>query len=315
MIRMLVGLALLAAAAMGMRAARAEGTLVIAGGGLKPETLEVWQALVGARPTGARTIVIIAAASSEPLASARAAGGALYLAGARPEEVELSCIGLAPDPALPDCAAESEASELARIARAGAIWFTGGDQSRIVRALKRPDGSDTPALAAMRARLKAGAAIGGTSAGAAIMSDPMIASGDARQALKIPPRTMGVGESGADAEGLVLAPGLGFLPGILADQHFGERGRQGRLLVALAQLPPRARIGIGVDEDTALVVDLGRRRARVLGNGWAWLLDARRARLGALPFAATGARLSLIPAGQGIDLRRLTPLPPNGARN
>lgn len=309
MLRIGLGVFLLAAALLGMRAARAEGTLVIAGGGLRAETLDVWRAVLAARPADRRTVVIIAAASSEPIASARAAGGAFYLAGARAEEVELACIGLAGPGAPPDCASASEASELARIGRAGAIWFTGGDQSRITRALLNADGTDTPLLGAMRARLAAGAVVGGTSAGAAIMSDPMIASGDARAALHQPARTMAVGESGADGEGLVLAPGLGFLPAMLADQHFGERGRQGRMLVALAQRPARARVGLGVDEDTALVVDLGRRRAQVLGNGHVWLVDARKARFRDAPFTAQGVRLALVAPGQAIDLARMTPLP------
>lgn len=314
LIRILMGLGVLAAMALGLRPAHAQGTLVIAGGGLKTETLDVWQAFVGARPADARAIVIIAAASAEPVESARAAGGALYLAGARPEEVELSCIGLESPAAPAECAASTEADELARIARAGAIWFTGGDQSRITRALLRGDGRDTPLMAAIRARLKAGAVIGGTSAGAAIMSDPMIASGDARVALAAPVRRMGVGASGQDSEGLVLAPGLGFLPGMLADQHFGERGRLGRLLVALGERPPEQRIGLGVDEDTAIIIDLARRQARVAGKGRVWLVDARRARLAAPPLSAADVRLTLAAPGQGLDLRRMTLLPSSGAR-
>jgi cyanophycinase len=146
------------------------------------------------------------------------------------------------------------------------------------------------------------------------MSDPMIASGDARVALAAPVRRMGVGASGTDSEGLVLAPGLGFLPGILADQHFGERGRLGRLLVALAERPRTQRLGLGVDEDTAVIIDLARRRATVAGKGRAWVVDARRGRLATPPLGATEVRLSLATAGQAIDLRRMTILSPNGAR-
>lgn len=314
LMRILLGLSVLAAMALGLRPAHAQGTLVIAGGGLKAETLDVWQAFVGARPADFRTILIIAAASAEPIESARSAGGALYLAGAKPDEVDLSCIGLEPPSAPAECAASTGADELARIARAGAIWFTGGDQSRITRALRRADGGDTPLLAAIRARLKAGAVIGGTSAGAAIMSDPMIASGDARIALGAPVRRMGVGASGQDGEGLVLAPGLGFLPEILADQHFTERSRLGRLLVALGERPRAQRVGLGVDEDTAIIIDLARRQATVAGKGRVWLVDARRARLAAPPLSAGDVRLTLAAPGQRLDLRRLALLSSNGAR-
>ncbi|MFN3287940.1 MAG: hypothetical protein ACK40H_05780, partial [Sphingomonadaceae bacterium] len=94
LIRILLGLGVLAAMALGLRPAHAQGTLVIAGGGLKTETLDVWQAFVGARPADARAIVIIAAASATPVERERAERGALSLTRARPKERELSCIGL-----------------------------------------------------------------------------------------------------------------------------------------------------------------------------------------------------------------------------
>lgn len=81
--------------------------------------------------------------------------------------------------------------------------------------------------------------IAGTSAGASVMSDTMIVGG---QSSETPKKSM-----------LSMAPGLGFLQEVLIDQHFAQRGRIGRLLEAVAQNPHI--LGIGLDEDTAIVVD------------------------------------------------------------
>jgi len=53
-------------------------------------------------------------------------------------------------------------------------------------------------------------------------------------------------------------PRLEFLRGVIIDQHFGQRGRSGRLLSAVAQYPHQ--LGVGIDEDAALVVDGDRHR-------------------------------------------------------
>jgi cyanophycinase len=304
---MLAALALLASAAT---AARAEGgTLVIVGGGLDPANAEVWGALLEARPADARAIAIIPAASGEAGASAAAAARALERHGARPEEIVTIRLAAVDDRDTPDVDESTWArnahdpAEIAAIARAGAIWFTGGDQARITATLVEKDGSDTPMLAAIRQRLAAGAAVGGTSAGAAIMSVGMIGQGD----------TLGALLPGDAGEPLVLTRGLGFLPGALVDQHFGERARLGRLAAALTDNAAIQRIGLGIDEDTALVVALGARSARVAGSGYVTLLDARAARR-AQPggrIAIEGLALSLAGAGDAIDLAamQVTPAP------
>ncbi|MPM72575.1 Cyanophycinase [bioreactor metagenome] len=71
---------------------------------------------------------------------------------------------------------------------------------------------------------------------------------------------------------LKMAPGLGLVKGIMIDQHFAQRGRIGRLLTGIAQNPEV--LGIGIDEDTAIVVkDSG--EAQVVGSGAVYFLDAR----------------------------------------
>ena len=98
----------------------------------------------------------------------------------------------------------------------------------------------------------------GTSAGASVMSETMVVKGEDDES----PRKCT----------LKMAPGLGLIEGVMIDQHFAQRGRIGRLLTGIAQNPEV--LGIGIDEDTALVVrDNG--DAQVIGSGAVYFLDAR----------------------------------------
>jgi cyanophycinase len=119
--------------------------------------------------------------------------------------------------------------------------------------------------------------------------------------------------SDMDGGPLVLAPGLGFFPGSLVDQHFDRKARLGRLARALALLPPSSRIGFGVDEDTALVIDFPSNSARVLGAGGVSVLDARRADISGTDqrFGISGIALSYASAGDQLNLSTyaITPAP------
>lgn len=301
----LAGLALVASTA----AARAEGgTLVIVGGGLDPANAEIFAALLDARPEGAPGIAIIPAASGESAASSRAFTAALQRHGAKPEDIVTIRLAAVDDPGTPDedesrwAGNAHDPAEIAAVKGAGAIWFLGGDQARITAVLLEKDGSDTPMLAAIRQRLAGGAVVGGTSAGAAIMSEGMIGQGDSLGALL----------ANAGGEPLELTRGLGFLKGALVDQHFGERARLGRLAVAITDPGQPQRIGLGIDEDTALIVSLGDGRALVKGSGYVTLLDARMAQRTRGPrIGIAGLRLGLAGAGDSIGLAEpgVTPAP------
>ena len=118
----------------------------------------------------------------------------------------------------------------------GSVYFTGGDQAKILAALA-PGGVRDPALTAIRAALDAGGLLAGSSAGAAMMSQPMILGGTSLEAL-----VHGVTENPKEP-GLLIGTGLGFFPFGMVDQHFIKRGRLGRLVVAmtLGRGPPRLR--------------------------------------------------------------------------
>ncbi|HEY1491956.1 MAG TPA: cyanophycinase, partial [Steroidobacteraceae bacterium] len=117
-----------------------------------------------------------------------------------------------------------------RLEEATGIFFTGGNQLRLTTLL-----GGTPVAKMIRVRNAGGVTVGGTSAGASILSEHMIASGDEG--------------SGMVAGSVRLAPGLGLTNRFIIDQHFRQRDRLGRLLTALAYNP--FAIGIGLDEDTA----------------------------------------------------------------
>ena len=129
---------------------------------------------------------------------------------------------------------EANLPEVAReLAQSKGIFLTGGDQSKIVRILQ-----ETASHRAILAAHQKGALISGTSAGAAAMSNPMIASGLVGSLAR---------------SGMVkLAQGLGLTETLLIDQHFHQRNRLGRLLTAVMSYPTM--LGVGVDEDTAAMV-------------------------------------------------------------
>ncbi len=178
------------------------------------------------------------------------------------------------------------------IAEATGIFFTGGDQLRIVEFIK-----GTPLDKAIHKRSEEGAVISGTSAGAAMMPDQMIIAG--------------ASVSNPTVDAVSIGPGMGFLPGILVDQHFAQRGRLGRLLAALVLEP--ADIGLGIDEDTAIVVQGD--EFEVIGSGSVTVVDETNSTHNNLegllkdePIALCGVQLHILPQGYRFNVRKRQPL-------
>ena len=139
-----------------------------------------------------------------------------------------------------------------RCENASGIFITGGNQLRLSAILGGTDVAQT--IRRVNAR---GVPVAGTSAGASIMSEHMIAGGEADQ---------GPSEGGA-----VLAPGLGLTNAAIIDQHFSERNRLGRLLSAIALNP--FLLGIGIDEDTAAFIG-PEGLIEIVGSGTVTIMDA-----------------------------------------
>jgi cyanophycinase len=173
------------------------------------------------------------------------------------------------------------------ITDADGIFMTGGDQKRLLAII-----GGTVLDAEMHTALKLrGACIGGTSAGASAMSGHMLAQGRA----DLQP------EKGA----VSLGAGLGFLQKVVIDQHFSERQRLARLLSIIAANPYLQ--GIGIDEDTALVVERGV-GIEVLGEGAVTIVDGRHMSTNIADISdrmtpeLIDVRLHLLPAGSKYRL-------------
>ncbi|GAB3697028.1 cyanophycinase [Mariniluteicoccus flavus] len=186
----------------------------------------------------------------------------------------------------PSTRAESDDPELvAKIDAATGIFMTGGNQVKLTSVI-----TGTPVGDAIVRAHRRGAAVGGTSAGASIVAEHMIA----------------FGASGATPKQRMshLAVGLGLIRGVVIDQHFQQRNRYGRLLSLVAQSP--SLLGIGVDEDTAAVVR--GTILKVVGRGAVTIMDGSRLQTNApsihqsAPLLASGAILHVLPAGEEFDL-------------
>src|ERR1700758_1180262 len=183
-----------------------------------------------------------------------------------------------------DC---QEANRLQRLEAASGIFFTGGNQLRLSTLL-----GGTPVATLIRRRNAAGVAVGGTSAGASILSEHMIAFGD---------------EGSSVISGSVrLAPGLGLTNRFVIDQHFRQRDRLGRLVTALAYNP--FAVGIGLDEDTAVFIGPDE-TVEVEGSGGVTVVDASEVTYSSIsevtegqPVCTLGLRLHILVAGATFNL-------------
>jgi cyanophycinase len=180
-----------------------------------------------------------------------------------------------------------ETGRLRRLEEASGIFFTGGNQLRLTTLL-----GGTPVAKLVRLRNAAGAAVGGTSAGASFLSEHMIAFGD---------------EGSSVISGSVrLAPGLGLTNRFVIDQHFRQRDRLGRLLTALAYNP--FAVGIGLDEDTAAFIGPDE-TVQVEGSGGVTVVDASDVSYSSMdsvregePVCMLGLKLHILVAGATFNL-------------
>lgn len=200
------------------------GTAILVGGALKPDNRVVFEKIL--EHCGPR-IGIFTTASNNPAQSWEANAALFRAQGFDPQHIGITVENagiLAYDPAV-----------LSQMQSCSGFFFAGGDQRQIARALL-----GTPVLALLRRKFMEGAGVAGSSAGTAAMADPMIAGGQSLDTW------LGEGET------LSMQPGLGLVKNLQVDQHFLAWGRFGRLMRAMEQAG--VRLGVGVDENTALVI-------------------------------------------------------------
>lgn len=272
-----------APAALAPDAPPAAGHLLIVGGGRQPpELVQRFVDLAGG--AGAARIAVIPLASGIPERTGPA------------KVEELVALGADAFVLQPDRPAADDDSAARLLDGVTGVWFTGGDQARITRVL-----SGTRLAGAITDLYRAGAVIGGTSAGAAIMTDSML-TGE-----QILAGEDTIGYHGDEYRRIArraihMVPGLGFLPGAIVDQHFVERERHNRLISVVLERPYL--VGVGIAESTAIEVRPDATWA-VIGAGIVMVYDAREATItpDGQPLGAAGVRMHLLPAGSRFDPR------------
>jgi len=262
--------------------AQSRGSLFLVGGGPQPDAL-VKEFVDLAGGAGKARIVVFAMASASGRESGEAKAKQLRELGASARSLYIT-------------RAEADADSIVReVGQASGIWFGGGDQSRLAAVLR---GSRT--ATAIRARYEAGAVIGGTSAGAAVMSTPMITGDERRRGGTRYPSDSSLIFITIDRDNVIVNDGLDLVTNAIVDQHFVRRKRHNRLLSLVLEKPMR--LGAGIDESTALVIEPDG-RWRVSGASVVVIYDARSAALtsSALPLGAADIATHILPAGSRFD--------------
>ena len=269
------------AGAQPARSPAPRGTLFIVGGGPQPPAL-VQEFVRLAGGAGHAKIIVFAMASADGKASGEEKAEDLRKLGATALNVW----------ATHDEANTDSVAHL--LDGATGIWFGGGDQVLLTKALR-----GTKTEAAIHARYRAGAVVGGTSAGAAVMSAAMI-TGDERHPGGVRPVKDSASYMTIARDNMIMADGFGLLTNAVVDQHFLRRRRSNRLVSVVLEQPTH--LGVGIDESTALIVRPDG-KWRVMGESAAIVYDARRARITptGTTLGATGVVMSVLPDGSTFD--------------
>jgi cyanophycinase len=257
------------------------GTLLIVGGGSQPDALVRHFIDLAGGPGKARIAIL-------PMASSEAAE-----TGAD-KEAQLDSLGADSFVLVFDRAHADDDSIVRRLSNVTGVWFPGGDQSPLAASLR-----GSAALRMIRQRYEAGAVIGGTSAGAAVMSDSMITGNQYYPGMATAVDSPSFARIARRA--VEIVPGLGFVRNAIVDQHFIRRQRENRLFSVVLERPTL--LGVGIDEGTALKVTPDGKWL-VMGRSSVMILDARRSAVtssGEPILGAANVRISVLPAGSKYD--------------
>ncbi len=311
-----------------------KGSLVIVGGGLEANNKSVFNELITLAGGAEKAVfAVIPSAGGAPVQSFMYFRSELISYGVKPGNIHLIQVAMMDDDSTKDVN-ESEWKEngndpkLAEIVRkCTAVWFTGGDQLRIMKTLIKDDGGKTAVLEAVWEIFRNGGVVGGTSAGAAIMSEVMIGAGTSIAALsKGVVRDYSGNDLPADS-GVLVTRGLGFFPHGLMDQHFNQRARIGRLAVTLMDEKKAGdpgsgdgkenNLGFGVDENTALIYYGKENKMKVAGAGGVTMLNAIDARVFQTEklSAISNLLLNYLEEGDLYDFKTGTIIPAEGKQS
>lgn len=239
--------------------------LVIGGGERPPVAMKKFVEWSG----GARSrVLVITWASGVPDESFESLNKGFVTAGA----------GIAEHASVPPLDEEKRAKFIEQLNNATGVFFSGGDQNRIMDVL-----ADDQLLQLLKAKYNSGTPFGGTSAGAAVMSDPMMTG---ETDLKI-----------LDGSKVGVRKGLGLISNVIFDQHFLVRQRHNRLFGLVMKNPKM--LGIGIDEDTAVLIE-DNRRLTVAGATHVMFVHAKK--------ADSPYLVSFLTSGGRFDLVKLKPL-------
>jgi cyanophycinase len=249
--------------------ARRTGTLLLSGGGHVPGAVVAEAArLTGGAGTSV-LVVPLASAASDAEAGQGAADTWRKAGFANVEVLD----------------ARDAAHAASQMEAATFLWMTGGDPTRLVRRL-----IDAGLVENLRRRFEAGAVVGGTNEGAAVVSELMLT---------------GTGEEDEMQQGRIdTAGGLGLWRGVILDHRFVAKKRFNRLMAAVIDHPQF--VGVGIDESTGVVVTGS--TMRVVGDGNVVVIDARRAKISPSrpgdASAATGVEMNVLSGGMTYELAR-----------
>ena len=271
-----------------------KGSLMIVGGMLRNDNKALHEKYISlAGGADKIKVAIIGAASSKPVTNSKRFRDDLSMYGV-PTSSDAEFLAGSGSFYLPALALKNDSKTLdvdestwaangndeaiaAKIKECNAVWFVGGDQTYITKILKNADGTNTKCLDAIWDIYKAGGVIGGTSAGAAIMSDTMNAGGSSLGALTKGTTSVYNSMSNQESGALYQEKGIGFFKNGIVDQHFDRKARLGRLIVAAYNDKSKTRYAFGIDENTGMIATENSNIIEPIGEGGVTIVDVKDA--------------------------------------
>lgn len=288
------------------------GHLMIVGGALEDTNQAIYKRMLelAGGPTQAK-IAIIPSASGYATTGPQIFANNCIKFGALPWNCEIIQIACVDDPDTKEIDESTWASNannpeiVQKIKESNLVWFTGGDQMRTMKLLI-PNGKPTPAYEAVVDVLNRGGVVAGSSAGAAIQSIVMIGGGTSLGAIINGEASSIEMTEEPDHEGIYLTKGCGFFPYGIVDQHFSQRARLGRLTLAAWLNREKWSQAIGIDEDTALEVDLKNGTGMVWGRNHILVIDLKQSQgiKNDQGYSFKNVSLSILQQGDEIDLKQ-----------